>query len=157
MWIPTHQFRFLKARCTIQKCHPLTDVINKALDDKHYCSAVFLDVGQDFDKVWHQDLLLKIKQTLFQCTLNYYSHTYKTENSWQLTTTKLSSHSRCCRGVPQGSILGPILYTINITDILQSNKTIISTLAHNTAIFTTHPDPTISSANLQDYLYIIEN
>ena len=63
-WIPLHQFRFLKARCTIQKCHSLTDVINKALDDKHYCSAVFLDVSQDFDKVWHKGLLLKIKQSL---------------------------------------------------------------------------------------------
>jgi hypothetical protein len=41
----------------------LTDIINKALDDQQYCSAVFLDVSQAFDKVWHQGLLLKIKQT----------------------------------------------------------------------------------------------
>jgi len=63
-WIPTHQFGFRKAHSTIQQCHRLTDVINKALDDKYYCSAVFLDVSQTFDKVWHQGLLLKIKQTL---------------------------------------------------------------------------------------------
>ena len=60
-------------------------------------------------------------------------------------------------GVPQGSILGPLLYTIYTTDIPQSNKTIISTFADDTAIFTTRPDPTIASANLQDHLHSIEN
>jgi len=50
-WIPTHQFGFRKAHSTIQQCYRLTDVINKALDDKHYCCVVFLDVSQAFDKV----------------------------------------------------------------------------------------------------------
>jgi hypothetical protein len=63
-WIPTHQFGLRKAHSTIQQCHRLTDIINKALDNQQYCSAVFLDVSQAFDKVWHQGLLLKIKQTL---------------------------------------------------------------------------------------------
>jgi hypothetical protein len=63
-WIPSHQFGFRKAQSTIQQCHRLTDVINKDLDEKHYCSAVFLAVSQAFDKVWSQGLLLKIKQTL---------------------------------------------------------------------------------------------
>jgi len=60
-------------------------------------------------------------------------------------------------GVPQGSILGPLLYTIYAADIPQSNKTIISTFADDTVIFTTHPYPTIASANLQDHLHSIEN
>jgi hypothetical protein len=59
-------------------------------------------------------------------------------------------------GVPQGSILGPLLYTIYTADIPQSNKTIISTFGDHTAIFTTHPDPTVVSANLQDHLHSIE-
>jgi hypothetical protein len=59
-WIPMHQFGFRKAHSTIQR-HRLTDVINKALDDKYSCSTVFLDVSQAFDEVWHQGLLLKIK------------------------------------------------------------------------------------------------
>jgi hypothetical protein len=63
-WIPRHQFGFRKAHSTVQQCHRLTDIINKASDDRQYCSAVFLDVSQAFDKVWYQGLLLKIKQTL---------------------------------------------------------------------------------------------
>jgi len=59
--------------------------------------------------------------------------------------------------IPQGSILGPLLYTIYTADVPQSDTTILSTFADDTAIFTTHPDSTLASANLQDHLRAIEN
>jgi len=55
-------------------------------------------------------------------------------------------------GVPQGSILGPFLYTIYTADLPQPNKKILSTFADDTAIFTTDSDPTHTSANLQEHL-----
>ena len=63
-WIPHHQFGFRQAHSTVQQCHRITDTINKALEDQEYCTALFLDVSQAFDKVWHPGLLFKIKQTL---------------------------------------------------------------------------------------------
>jgi hypothetical protein len=42
----------------------LTNIINKALDERKYYAAVFLDVSQAFDRVWHSGLLYKIKQFL---------------------------------------------------------------------------------------------
>jgi hypothetical protein len=61
-WIPHHQFGFRQAHSTVQQCHRITDTINKALENQQYCIAVFLDVSQAFDKVWHPGLLLKIKK-----------------------------------------------------------------------------------------------
>jgi hypothetical protein len=55
-------------------------------------------------------------------------------------------------GVPQGSILGPFLYTLYTADLPQSNKTTLSTFADDTAIFKADPDPTKTSANLQEHL-----
>jgi hypothetical protein len=84
-WIPSHQFGFRKAHSKIQQCHRITDIINKAFEKHKYCSAVFLDVSQAFDKVWHQGLLFKIKQTLPTGYLNilksYLSNRYFTHKA----------------------------------------------------------------------------
>ena len=55
-------------------------------------------------------------------------------------------------GVLQESILGPFLYTLYTADLPQSNKTILSTFADDTAIFTKDSDPTQTSTNLQEHL-----
>jgi len=63
-WVPEHRFGFRKAHSTIQQCHRLSDSTNKELEEQEFCSAVFLDISQAFDKVWHPGLLFKIDQTL---------------------------------------------------------------------------------------------
>jgi len=67
-WIPSHQSGFRIAHSTIRQCYRITDIINKAFEEHKYCSAVFLDVSQAFDKVWHQGLLYKIKKLYQQDT-----------------------------------------------------------------------------------------
>ena len=44
-WIPHHQFGFKQAHFTVQQCHRITDVINKTMENKQYCTAAFLDVS----------------------------------------------------------------------------------------------------------------
>ena len=58
-WIPSHQFGFRKEHSTIHQCHRLTNTILKAFENRKYSSAVFLDISQAFDKVWHPGLLQK--------------------------------------------------------------------------------------------------
>ena len=156
-WIPSHQFGFRKAHSKIQQCHRITDKINKAFEEHKYCSAVFLDVSQAFDIVWHQDLLYKFKQTLPGGYLNILQ-SYLSDRYFSVSlNNKTSSLLPMLSGVPQGSILGPFLYTLYTADLPQSNKTTLSTFADDTTIFTTDPDPTQTSANLQEHLLEIIN
>jgi len=106
-WIPFHQFGFRKAHSTIQQCHRLTTIINKTLEVHQYCSAVFLDISQAFDKVWHQRLLLKIQQTL---PPNYFNILQSYLQTRQLVLTYNNSTSQpvhMLSGVPQGSSIRP--------------------------------------------------
>jgi hypothetical protein len=59
-------------------------------------------------------------------------------------------------GVEQGSILGPLLYTLYTADIPQTTTTILSTFADDTAIMATHSDPVTASMYIQDHLHEIE-
>ena len=49
-----HQFGFRKSHSTMDQVHRITNVIEKALEEKKVCYAIFLDVSQAFDKVWHE-------------------------------------------------------------------------------------------------------
>jgi len=93
------------------------------------------------------------------CTLNspYLLKSYLNEHQFETkingeTSSLIYIHS----GVPQGSILGPLLYVLYISGLPTSRDTILGTFADDTAIFATHEDPTIASLNLQEHLHIIE-
>jgi hypothetical protein len=69
-WIPNNQFGFRQDHSTVQQCHRITDVINKAKENQQYCTAASLDISQAFDKVWHPGLLFKIKRILPSSSFN---------------------------------------------------------------------------------------
>jgi len=154
--IPSHQFGFRKGHSTIQQCHWLTDTILKAFEERKYCPAVFLDISQAFDKVWHPGLLLKIKQTLpykyFTLLQSSLQHRYLEVSYKNAISPPILMQS----GVPQGSILGPFLYTLYTADIPITTKTTLSTYTDDTAITTTHLNPTVTSRYLQAHLQKIE-
>jgi hypothetical protein len=130
--------------------------INEALETKQYCSAAFLDISQAFDRVWHTGLLHKLRQCL---PLNYYIITnsclhnrhfqVKAEDSY----TDLHSVNA---GVPQSSVLDPLLYLLYTADLSTSPDTTIATFADDTAILATDPDPATASQNLQTGLLAIQ-
>jgi len=155
-WIPSHQFGFRKEHSTIHQCHRLTDITLKAFEDQKYCSAVFLDISQAFDKVWYPGLLLKIQQTLpqryFTLLRSYLQHRYLVVSYNNVNSSPVMMHS----GVPQGSILGPFLYILYTADIPQTSKSILSTFADDTAIMATHSSPATDSMNVQAHLRKIE-
>lgn len=122
-----------------------------------FCSAAFLDISQAFDKVWHDGLLYKLKKNLphhhFQILKSYLSNRHFLIKYQSASTDLYPIQS----GVPQGSILGPILYLIYTSDLPTNSNATVATFADDTAILSSHADPTIASTNLQLNLDMIQN
>jgi hypothetical protein len=155
-WIPDHQFGFRRAHSTIQRSHRIANIITHALNNKQYCTAVFLDIAQAFDKVWHPGLLYNIKRTF---PSKYYNllKSYLSERSFEVKIIDERSNRLPIRsGVPQGSFLSPLLYTLYTYDLPTTTKTTIGTFANDTAIFTTNDNPVSASSQIQEHLNLIE-
>lgn len=135
--IPTHQFGFRVGHSTIEQVHRLMDVAETSLENRNICSAVFLDVGQAFDRVWHAGLLYKLHRDLprqfFEILRSYLSQ----RNFRVRHETAYSSLKNIEAGVPQGSVLGPILYLLYTRDLPPSPTTTLATFADDTAILST--------------------
>lgn len=155
--IPNHQFGFRNDHSTIEQVHRIVNIINSDFEHKRYCSAAFLDISQAFDKVWHQGLLYKLKKNLpyhyYEIFKSYLEHRHflVKQNDKQSGLFEIES------GVPQGSVLGPLLYLLYTSDLPTTNNTNVATFADDTAILSSHTDPITASLNLQDNLTEIQD
>jgi hypothetical protein len=155
--IPNHQFGFRSQHSTIHQCHRVVDTVATSLELGQYCNAAFLDVEQAFDRVWHEGLLSKLKGIL-PSTYFLILKSYLSNRHYQVSqSNSMSSIHPMCAGIPQGSILGPILYTIYTADIPTHPSTILSTFADDTCILSPHVDPHQASESLQNHLQILED
>jgi hypothetical protein len=75
---------------------------------------------------------------------------YLTDRPFQLKyKDEITTLRKTEAGVPQGNVLGPILYLIYTSELPTSDNTITATFADDTAILTTHENPAIASMKLQ--------
>lgn len=117
----------------------------------------FLDVQQAFDRVWHKGLLYKIK-LLLPHTFYRLLESYLADRIFQVKETDCTSRFyEILAGVPQGSVLGPVLYTIFTADLPQTPGVTIATYADDTAILASSTHPVEASAKLQQSLDDINN
>lgn len=154
--IPDHQFGFREKHSTIEQAHRGVDEISSTLERKEICAAAFLDIEQAFDKVWHLRLLYKIKMLLpYQYFLFFRSY-LSNRNFMVKQDLELSSIREVKAGVPQGSILGPLLYTIFTGDIPTREDTMLCAFADDTAILSRSKNIQQATAWLQQHLDDIE-
>ena len=147
--LPNHQFGFRDCHSTIDQIHRLVDYIEKALEDKKVCSAVFLDVSQAFDKVWHEGLILKLSKLLPKSFSSLLT-SYLQNRFFRIRYYDAYSSYRVIEaGVPQGSILGPILYLLYTSDVPVVPGVKVATFADDTAFLATGADSQTSARKLQ--------
>jgi hypothetical protein len=70
---------------------------------------------------------------------------------------ELSAYHLLRAGVPQGSILGPLLYLIFTANVPLTEKTLMAIFADDTAIMSSDHDPNTASQKLQQHLNLLQN
>ena len=133
------QFGFREGHSTIHALLELLDSIYQNLDDNNSCIGVFLDLSKAFDTIDHDILLKKLSHYGFRGIVhNWFASYLQNRKQYTCVNGNKSTQQDIYKGVPQGSVLGPILFTLYVNDMPNATSAKPRLFADDTCIFSFH-------------------
>ena len=113
----------------------------------------FLDISKAFDKVWHEGLLYKLESLGISGNLLNLFHSFLNDRHQRVVLNgQHFDWAPILAGVPQGSILGPLLFLSYINDFPDNVESLAKLFADDTSLFATVHDPNHSAKIINDDL-----
>ena len=147
--ISSNQSGFKPSNSWINQLLSITNEIYNSFDERLEVRSVFLDISKTFDKVWHDGIIFKLAQNDISGNLLNLLRDFLIERKqWIVLNGQFSTWKNVNAGVPQGSILGHLLFLIYTNDLTEGLPSNAKLFADDTSLFSLTHDIQTSANNL---------
>ena len=120
--------------------------------------GIFLDISKAFDRVWHEGLIYKLQTYGITGPLLGLIKDFLSDRLQRVTINgQTSSWEKVLAGVPQGSILGPLLFLIYVNDLPSGIKSNVKIFADDTSLFSKVTNFATSATMLNSDMVTVSN